>query len=307
MMSKVVQWIFESIGYILYGIVVLIVSLWLLFPADTVRKWLELKLGEIYPYTNWTVEKVGFVFPFKVKATNIRMQTGTSDDATAMTIDQFSVIPHYQYLSLKDARPYMYDATGLGGSVRGKIILYENSSFDGEATFTEVQMAKLGVLFQQVDRELSGTLSGSFTLKGEVDLPDQIEAAGTFSIDAGGFRFRNPVLGLERFDFSVLGSGFSLENRNLKLDDGKVESRLLSADFSGNISCAENVLESEMAISGAILPRPELFAVSQEAMLDQFVREQMQGDRLPFAITGLLVEPAISFSQYVQPDQGSDR
>jgi hypothetical protein len=111
---------------------------------------------------------------------------------------------------------------------------------------------------------------------------------------------------LDRFDFSKLGSIFSFENNELKITTGTVESRLLSAEFTGIVVTTADLMESELQISGKMTPRSELFAVSNDTMLDQFIKKQLQDGQLIFSFSGTLSEPGIFFQENMRPLQGTN-
>lgn len=298
--------IIESVSFCIYVIVVLLLSLWFLFPADTLQTWMVMKLSEQFPSASWTIGEMRFDFPLKLTAKNIRIQSGNDENARTLVIQNFFIMPHWRYLVPKNGREFVYAGQTLGGTVKGRITLKENDTYISEGSISAIQMKEINSFFSEFDRDFSGKLSGLYTLKGSQRNFEKIQVQGELKIDSGGFVFRKPVLGLDRFDFSKLRSIFSFENNELKITTGTVESRLLSAEFTGLVVTTADLMESELQISGKMTPRSELFAVSNDTMLDQFIKKQLQNGQLIFSFSGTLSEPGIFFQENMRPLQGTN-
>jgi len=295
----------KTASYGLYTVAVLLIALWLLFPADTAKKWLEMRFSQAVPNTSWNFSEIHFNSYVEVVAKSVKVDiNGGSDQETSFDIKQFSVRPNWRDFFSGNFESYSYDLEGFGGTVNGTISRGDNNAFNCDTTFSKLQLEEINTTFKELERDLSGELSGSFICEGLSWDLEGVELSGNLTIANGGFNFITPVLGLDQFVFSTIDTLFFYQNSLMKLTEGVVDSRLLSADFSGNLAQAENLLESEIKVSGSLVPRSELFSNSNSNMLTQMIRTQLRDDRLPLFVSGTLREPSILFEQGVIPPQG---
>ncbi len=305
LMVKLLQIVAQACGFCVYGILVLMVSLWLLFPADSVQKWLEMSLADFFPDTRWTVGKVYFKPPLQVVVDDVQLHLQNSQSDASLDIGQMVITPPWNAVFFKNAGSYDYSLQGLGGIINGTVTIDHNDAIICKGSLFHIQLTELTTYFQEINRDLKGSLSGVFTYNDFGGDPEQLLLQGNVMVKAGGFSLKKPILGLDRLDFNEISTDFSLKGAVIDVSMGKVESSLLSAEFSGNIVQTDVFWESSLKLTGLLKPRPELFAVSKNNMLEQFVKSQLHNGRLSFSFSGSLLEPGILFQKDMGQVQGN--
>jgi len=74
--TRMIRGIFSALGYLGYTLAVLAVLLWFLFPAASVRAWLETQLDGLNPALTWKIQGLSFIVPVGLAATDIRISDG---------------------------------------------------------------------------------------------------------------------------------------------------------------------------------------------------------------------------------------
>ena len=71
--NKVIRWLFSSLGYLLYTVGVAVILLWVLFPIDTVKTWLQRRLNTDSPTLIWEIKGMEAVFPLQLELSDVRV------------------------------------------------------------------------------------------------------------------------------------------------------------------------------------------------------------------------------------------
>ena len=191
----------------------------------------------------------------------------------------------------------VYRLDALDGRVNGRIILANDHAglrFDGKVGGIKIQ--GLQRILQELDRTISGTLSGSFTGRGQLGTPVLYELQGKLLLVNGEISFQKPVLGMKQLAFSQVSSRIRYEPGVIHLEGGSIESRLLAGEFSGTVMPAGSIGRSTLKLNGVLIPRSEFLSGIGNDMAVNLLKKQLQEGKLPFTINGPLKEPGIVFT-----------
>jgi len=294
-MRSLLRWILSVIGYGAYTVAVLALLLWYLFPAESVRTWLEAELERQSESLGWEIGSLRLALPFSAVASDVKiLDRGRRE--TLLLVDELRVMPDASAASrLAQEWPLSYQARMLGGTVRGDMILPRKSktvTCTGEITM--VQVGGLEGLWLQLGRKGSGTLAGSFTYEGQWPVSLSGKMRADLSLANGSLELKQPVFGQNTLAFNQAKASLSLTDRVVTLDNGKVDSNLFGADFNGTVALADTLLGSGLNIQGSFEPRPELLGNLEGAVVE-LIKGQLQDSRLTFSITDTLLEPGLLF------------
>jgi hypothetical protein len=84
----------------------------------------------------------------------------------------------------------------------------------------------------------------------------------------------------------------------LQLEQGTVESELLSGQFNGEIKLEQDPTTSRLDIRGTLQPRANFFNNVNNAAALQNFRAQLKNNPLPFRVSGDLYNPGIHFGEF---------
>ena len=295
-MKNFLNWTLSVFGYGAYTLVILVVLLWVLFPTESFRVWLEAKLDEHGSSVAWEIGDIHIGWPLSVVGMDIKA-VERDGEAPLMIVDELKMRPDVLGIRGLDSDwPFSYRAKVLGGIVKGDVSLNkELGSIKCSGTISNAQVSGLDGIWQLLDRKVIGDLSGSFNYDGKW----QGLLSGDLQTDLvmadGSVELLQPVFGLESLEFNRLSTTLLLKDRIATLEKGKVDSNLFAAEFSGTVTLADELLGSGLDLSGAFEPRPELLGSLKDAMVVQVIKGQLRENKLMFTLSDTLQMPGITF------------
>lgn len=295
-MKNFLNWILSVFGYGAYTLVILVVLLWVLFPTESFRVWLEAKLDEQGSSVAWEIGDLSIGWPLSIVGMDIKAVKKDGNEPFVI-VDELKVRPDVLGIrGLSSDWPLTYRAKVLGGIVKGDVSLNkELGSIKCSGTISNSQVEGLDGIWQLLDRKVTGNLSGSFSY----DAKWQGLLSGNLQTDLvlvdGSLELLQPVFGLESLDFNRLSTTLLLKDRVATFEKGKVDSNLFAADFSGTVTLADELLGSGLDMNGAFEPRPELLGSLKDATVVKLIKGQLRDNKLMFTLSDTLKMPGITF------------
>ena len=295
--NKVMRWLLSSLGYLLYTLGVVVIFLWLLFPSDTVKTWLQRKLHVMYPSLTWEIKDMEAAFPLQLKMSDIRIHRKSQTKYPLVEVAEMQLAPDIRELvKLKKQIPLSYRMQTLDGTVKGKLLVSEDrSGLRCSGNFHDIQIGRLEGFWQEVNRAGSAKLSGTFAYKGLWREPLRGELKADIAGADGTVNLAQKMFGLDVLEFNTMKAIVSAKDRIVNVSDGQMESRLFSASFKGVMSLSDNLYTSGIKVQGSVEPRPELLGRLDNDIEITFIKSQLTDGRLSFVISGSLSEPGILF------------
>jgi type II secretion system protein N len=296
-MNKVLRWLAASIGYLLYTALVLVLLLWVLLPADTIRLWLETRLNAASPVLRWEIADLQAALPAGLVASGVRLQETGGAREELLQVAEMRIMPDIRALLTSRAElPFRYQLRTTGGTLRGTASLVEEyAKLRCEGDAENLQLAGLTVLWTRIGRTATGKLSGHYRFEGDWRDPYQGVLTAELQLAEGSISLQQPVFGLDQLEFSQLTTTLELRDRVLALTGGTVESRLLAAEYSGTVTLDNPLLMSEVKIDGMLEPRSELLSSLRDQATVTLIRNQLRDNKLSFVLNGTMLEPGIQF------------
>lgn len=289
----------ECCGYLLYAAAAFVGMLWLQFPAAAVKTKAESELNRLAPGLRWQIGSVGLALPADLRFSRITV-SAEEKSGPPLRIDSFSLRPDFAAWRKDGSWTALWRLRLLGGSGSGRLGLNKSGSgLDYSGELHDIRLDHLGLkpLLEDFGRTLSGSFSASFSGRQDVRLGLFAELKGEMRIEQGAVSLQEPVLGMEKLAFDQLRVKLKSQGGTLLLEDGKLESKLLAADFSGDLRLTQPAAASLVRLKGGLSPRPEFLAsLGGGPMAASLLKSRLQDGRLPFTITGPLNAPGIVFS-----------
>lgn len=292
-----IKWLIQISAYLFYTLAVLVIMLWFQFPADAAKARLESELHRLTPDLQWKIGSIGLALPADIRLNAIEISGSREQNKQMFIIDSLSLRPDLRAYLQNRKMSAGYRLHALDGHVNGRMILaYDRNSlrFDGNAG--RIKINGLQQILQDLDRSVSGTLSGSFTGKGQLRAPGINELQGKVLLEKGEISFQESVLGMKQLAFAQVSSRIQYEPGNIQLEGGRVESRLLAGEFSGTVKPVGGIGRSILKLNGFLIPRPEFLSGIGNDRAVNLLKEQLQEGKLPFTLNGPLKEPGIVFT-----------
>ncbi len=289
----------RMLGYLLYAVAALLFMLWLQFPAAAVKAKAEIELNRLAPGLRWQIGRVGLALPADLRFSRITV-SDEEKSGQPLRIESLSLRPDFAAWRKNGSWSALWRLRLLGGSGGGRLGLNKARSgldYSGELHDIRLEHPGLKPLLEDFGRTLSGSFSASFSGRQDVRLGLFADLKGEVRIEKGAVSLQEPVLGMEQLAFDQLRGKIKSQGGTLLLEDGKLESKLLAADFSGDLRLTQPAASSPVRLKGGLSPRPEFLAsLGGGPMAASLLKSHLQDGRLPFTITGPLNAPGIVFN-----------
>lgn len=299
MLRKILGWAGRSVGYLLYAVGLIALLLWLLFPQEAVRRYLEASLNRVSPNLRWQIEAVALEIPDGFLLQAIEGYEKGEGKIPLLRISSLTLRPNIAE-SLQSGSPQAgYRMTAGKGSADGVVRLTDGQkALHVEGAAQNFRLTDFPLPSRQLGRALQGSVSGTFSgtivpAKGEM-----AEVEARLQVENGTLGLKRPILGHTELPFSqgkvfVHGHGEKLE-----LEQGRVESELFDGQFSGTITMHRDPALSQLDLKGTLNPKNKFFKGLDNTVALQAFRVQLKDNTLPFRISGDLINPGIHFEEF---------
>ena len=266
------------VGYILAGVAMLILLLYLRFPGGALTETIKAEAAR-YPGLLLSIDTVQPAIPPGITLENVTAGFRGRPEAT-LHADSLGIRPGWLSL-LRGRLALVMAAEGYGGEIRGNIefanIFSVKGPLSAEMNIREIRIEKCAWLRDALARQITGTLKGSATFSGAAGSLKNGTGNIDFTLTNGSYQLLESLLGFERIDFNKVDAKVSFRNGALKIAGLTLNGEKLRISLKGNILLADDFRESQIDLNGSIeLP--------------------MQGNkRVTLAIGGTLGNPKTKF------------
>lgn len=241
------------IGYILYGVAVTIVFLYLLFPGEALMSFIQTRVEKDYPQWNIETASARMVLPVGVKMTNCTVSL-RNKPAAALKADSVTVRPSLWGLIIGDPSVSL-KAKMYGGTVKAGFSTVTSKAaktMDLDVTVEKVDMGKCAFTEAILGRRIEGTLAGSLTYKGTAGKSIDGDGNAAFTLRSGTIPLSRDVLGFEKISFDVVDSDLVLKRKTLQVKKLNISGREVNGDFTGRMTLQDNIMKSALSLRGTM-------------------------------------------------------
>ncbi|MEW6335649.1 MAG: type II secretion system protein GspN [Thermodesulfobacteriota bacterium] len=242
----------RTAGYILAGITLFAVCLYLRFPGEALTDYL--KAAARSHQTLLSLEPIRASFPPGLKAANVTVGFPDRPEATFQA-DVLSIRPRGLSL-IKGELAFLMAAKGYGGEASGRVDFGRRFSLRGpihaEATLRDVRIERCAWLREALARRVTGTLRGSLSLGGPIGAMKNMTGSVDFTLTNGIFPLVDGFLNFKNIDFSRIEGKISWQSGTMKITHLTLTSDLLRASLKGNILLADEFRGSQIDLTGTI-------------------------------------------------------
>lgn len=280
------------IGYALYGIVLLPVFLYLMFPSDTLKNYVQASLQTKYPDASVDMEKASLSFPLGLKLGEVECRIPEFPEETAFMAEKIIIRPRFWSLFGKNSK-YGFYCEAYSGTIKGQIILQKNSeSFFGLQTeFDNIYITQGSQLPAVIKNDLEGILAGAVTYKGNnLFDPDGTGEVSLILSDCS-INFSIPILDIDVIDLQEVHIKADLKGQTLNISDISIKGDDFLGSVSGVISLKDPIYKSRLNLKCSLEPTAAFFQDSDNDAA-ALIRQTLKNGSLALAITGTLEKPS---------------
>lgn len=242
----------KSFWFILYGVCITTIFLYVLFPAETVRSKLESSVNSsdfIFRSSSLRVS-----FPFGLKFKNVTLRSSSFGQNPVFHGESLDI--QYSLLNLIRKRLILgLSGQAYGGSFNGSsaVLSWKKIFPPAEAKlyFKNIDLQKFGLLKNKVGGEISGKAHGFLNYETD-DAGGITEGALQVFISDGAYPLAEPFLGINKIDFTTahIEAVFQSEGIGLKLLE--LSGERINCSLAGDIIPDADLAESRLDLKGTI-------------------------------------------------------
>lgn len=265
-----------------------VLFLFLLFPGEAVRKFVEENSRRLYPELDIKVQSAGLSPFLWVVLKDIDFSC--RGDAMAR-VDTLKVRPSIS--NIWGRRAAVFSSRIFGGVVRGRV--EQGGSQDSpavEARLFGVKVEELSLKDYLPTYTFTGELTGSLQWGRGAD---RSQGQADLVIKNGSIVLTEPAFGLERLDFDMLEASLSLESGRVVIMRFEVKGPQVAGVFTGDIMLRHPYENSVLKIKGAITPQASLIEQLGETFpVELFIKKTPGDDGFPVTVSGTIAAPRFS-------------
>ena len=237
----------DILWFVLYGILITGVFLYLLFPSDLVKSRLE----EAFAASNYILktESVKPSLPLGLKFKDISVSSAFSDSIPfqGKRLDlQFNPLSLFQ-----KNKSFGFSGSAYGGSFKGHAGVISFSRFypfqEGDLNLQDIDLGKYAFLKTLMGKEISGKAKGSLMYAaGKKGKSGSINLVLT----KGAYPLAEPFLGMNRVDFDIVEIKARLLDNSIIVEKFSVSGPQVKYSLSGEIALADSFKESGLNLKG---------------------------------------------------------
>ena len=241
-------------GYILAGIAMLLIFLYLRFPGEALTDYIKAKAAAGPSQAMLSIDTIRPSFPPGIAIENVTL--GFRDRPEAMLrMDDLTVRPGGLAL-LRGRLAILMAAEGYGGQARGRIDFARLFSLQGpltaEANFGELRIEKCAWLKEIMSRQITGTLKGALTFGGTAEALKNGTGNLDFTLTNGTYPLRENFFGFEKLDFGKVEGKVSYRTGALRITQLTLTGEKIRLSMKGNILLADLIQDSKIDLTSVI-------------------------------------------------------
>jgi type II secretion system protein N len=250
------KWSFNKrvLGYILFGIIIIIAFLYLRFPGKVIGDYLESIVSARNPDATLVI---GVVKPYFLPGFKLeKIAYGSkSNPAVAIHLNYLTARPDFINL-FKGKMKFLLKGEAYGGLLQGYcdfmdfLSLMRPSHY--EIKLSNVGLDQLAYVKGTLNRNVTGKLNAKFAYRRSYDRIGESTGTGEFTIVNGSYQLLENIMGFERIDFSRIEGRLSMKGDTLKIDRMKLTSTKFNCSLQGEIVLNNEIEQSPITMNGTI-------------------------------------------------------
>ncbi len=286
---------FRTLAYFAYAVLLTAVLLYVRFPAEKFRAYCEKRIEHLLTDSTCKIEGIAYRFPLSASFDTIKITRVINGLETSIVIDRLVISPEplkfWKSFNLKGELYSGKFEARLDVDPQAQSFHLVNIHFEGVEVDALVQAIGL------TERKITGILDFSGEYQAQNSHPGDGAGKGVVEISTGSMSLLQPILSLSTLDFEKVAVDVTLEKGLLKIAQGDLQGRDMTADFTGELRIAPQLLDSNLQLSGHMEP-DETFLRSnpQEQQIVQRLMQRFKMTVLAFRVGGTVKRPLFRFS-----------
>jgi type II secretion system protein N len=284
--------------YVVYGVLLVGVLLYYMFPSDAVTDYLQASVERVNPSLHLSVGKVRPSYTLGLSFMSPRLSHDARPGMDLFSAKSVLVRPE-PWSFLQGKKKYRLEGHGYDGEIKGSIHFEKKligGPFTTAITLKDIRIDDIGSLSALIGRSVKGSLNGSINYSGEQNLLIAGTGGADLKISDGQIELLQPILTLDSIQFDELSVRMTLRNRQIDLSHGELKGREIQGTLSGTVGLNKDILQSSLNIRGTLEPFAGLFKGDKgTADTVKYFAQRLKMGKASFIIRGTLANPKITF------------
>ena len=279
-------------GYALYVVLVTIILLYFLFPAQPVEELLNNSVSRISPEFSFKAEKIRPGIPAGVKITAGKIYLNESPEPAVFIMDSFFIGPQVLKI-IKGEYSFDLDGEAYKGDINGTLQLTgEDKDISSAVTFRNLALAEYSFLAEKFKHRLIGSLSGEIIYSNESAGATGGSGKADLRLSDGQLQFEAPILNINSLDLQSIKLEAELSRREITIIKAELTGSEVNGSMTGSIQLQKDIRLSQLNLKGTLEPLAEFYKNYPEIrQLLKAMKKRVKRGQYSFTVTGTLGEP----------------
>ena len=282
------------LGYTLYGVILTLALLYVLFPSDAIREYVQENVQNLNPDMDFTIKKISPSIPFGMNLLETQVSLKDSPGKILFMADKTSIHPRIWSL-LKGNYEFDVDCAAYDGELEGHILFKEapfSPPFDTTFELEGIRLNQNAHLKNAFNFPIEGILSGTVSYSGTGKFPGNNKGEADIRLADCQVELTQPILSLTSVAFNEVSAKVNLERSRFNVKNVEFKGREMNGTMSGRVTLRNNIWQSRLDLRGTIEPFAELLKGlgGAQDILKMFGQQSNQG-KFSFVIRGTIQKP----------------
>ena len=280
------------LGYTLYVVLITVLLLYYLFPAQAVEKFIDNSVSRINQEFAFKAEKVGPWIPAGLQITAGEIYLSNTPEPVVFKADSLFVKPQILKL-LKGEYSFDLDGKAYKGDINGTFHLTgENKDIASKITFSDLALADYSFLAEKYKHRVIGNLSGEIVygnkFAGEAGRSGKV----VLRLTSGQLQFQAPILNITSVDLQSIKLEAEFSRGEITIIKAELAGSEVNGSMTGSIQLQKDIRLSQINLKGTLEPLAEFYKNYPEIReLLKAMKRRVKRGQYFFAVTGTLGDP----------------
>ncbi|HMA86162.1 MAG TPA: type II secretion system protein GspN [Desulfosalsimonadaceae bacterium] len=279
------------IGYISYGVIILVAFLYLLFPSREIRDYLVQEAEKRVPGLSLGIGTLAPSLPPGLKFSELDVSL---QNQPVFNASQMIVTPRYLSLFSAD-KSFRLKGDVYQGMLSGDAAVATASKpqYSADIDFEGVQMNAIDPLKELIPHQIFGAAQGD--IKYSTQGGPWGEGNGEITVTGCRIEFKPALFGVKELDLGKVNAGIELQNRRASIKKITIKGAQISGNASGSLGLRRPLPQSTIQLEGTLKPHPSLIKELSRTVPSQLLSQRDYVDKgIPFRLSGTLDRPNFS-------------
>lgn len=281
------------LGYFIYVVLVTMVLLYFLFPAEMVEEFVDNSVSRSNPELTFKAGQISPWLPAGLRFVEARVYSGDNSQLPIFRAKSFYAGPQIIKLFKGEYR-FQLDGQAYNGDIHGWLDLPDENkkSLAGDINFGNFDLASHEILAKKIDYKIIGSAGGNITFSGNSANIDDLNGKADLRLSDGQLQFKEAIFGIASVDMKSVEFELELKNRQINLIKAELGGSDVKGSLSGSIQLHKDFMQSSLNFKGTVEPLAEFYKNNPNIReLLKNMKKRVKRGQYFFAVTGTLNDP----------------